>query len=340
VNLLARGIDGILEATVVGSFTSLGYRARRALSDWEQLPAVCMRGRTVVLTGATSGLGLVAAREFLRMGARLTIIARNTVKVEATCRELSQAFPGAEVDYITADMGQLGDVQRAGMTLLSRYEKLDVLVHNAGALDREYSVTREGIEQTIATHVVGPYMLTSMLLPVLTRAPGTDRAHFTRILWVSSGGMYGEPLDVAALEMKRSEYDGVKAYAKAKRAQVTLCEMMADAFADSGIRVHAMHPGWADTPGVARSLPTFRKLTGPLLRTPEQGADTLVWLAASTGQPLAENGKFWLDRQVRSIHKLPSTRKSDTHEARTALWTWVEERASVSIPSVRPPPVA
>jgi dehydrogenase/reductase SDR family member 12 len=340
VSLLARSIDGILEASVVGSFSSLGYRARRALSDWEQLPADCMRGRNIVLTGATSGLGLVAAREFLRLGARLTILARNAAKAEATCSELSQSVSGATVDYLSADMGQLGDVERAGMTLLARYERVDVLIHNAGALDRTYGVTREGIEQTIATHVVGPYMLTSMLLPVLGRPRGTVDARDARILWVSSGGMYSEPLDVDSLEMKQAEYDGVKAYAKAKRAQVTLNEMMASAFADSGIRVHAMHPGWADTPGVARSLPTFRKLTGPLLRTPEQGADTLVWLAASAGMPIAENGKFWLDRQVRSIHKLPSTRKSDTPEARAALWAWVEERASVSIPSMRPPPVA
>jgi hypothetical protein len=88
-----------------------------------------------------------------------------------------------------------------------------------------------------------------------------------------------------------------------------------------------MHPGWADTPGVRESLPTFRKIVGPLLRTPAQGVDTLVWLAADDGEPRATSGRFWLDRHQRDIHKLPSTRKSDTPERRRELWDWVSERA-------------
>jgi hypothetical protein len=84
-----------------------------------------------------------------------------------------------------------------------------------------------------------------------------------------------------------------------------------------------MHPGWADTPGVRESLPTFRKLMGPLLRSPAQGADTLVWLAADDGPPLATTGEFWLDRHPRSIHKLPSTRASDTPDRRRELREWV-----------------
>ncbi|NOU26525.1 MAG: SDR family NAD(P)-dependent oxidoreductase [Polyangiaceae bacterium] len=299
-----------------------------------------MTGRNVVVTGATSGLGTACARDLVQLGARLTLIARSQAKAEATCAQLVRDTPGAQVDYVLADMGELAEVQRAAMTLLSRYEKLDVLVHNAGALDSTYSATREGTEQTIATHVVGPYMLTSMLLPILSSARPAEAVGAARILWVSSGGMYAEPLDVDSLEMGPEGFDGVKAYAKAKRAQVTLSEMMAQAFAPAGLRVHAMHPGWADTPGIARSLPTFRKLTRPLLRTPEQGADTLVWLAASDGQPLQETGKFWFDRTIRSIHKLAKTRKADTPQARAALWNWVEDRASVCAPSLRPPVVS
>lgn len=332
MSILSRSVDRVLEATIVGSFTRLGYAARKALGTWEELTPGCMRGRVVVLTGATSGLGRASARELLRLGAHVTMLVRNAAKAEQTCTELRAEVPECHVDFLLADMGQLGDVQRAAMALLAKHDHIDVLIHNAGSLDDTYRATREGIEQTVATHVIGPYVLTSMLLPALT-------GHAARVLFVASGGMYSEPLDPAP-EMPEDVYDGVKAYAKAKRAQVTLSELLGAELQRADIRVHSMHPGWADTPGVERSLPTFRKLTRPLLRSVAQGADTLVWLAASDQGPRVSTGKFWLDREVRSIHKLPSTRKSDTLEARAALWAWVEDRASVNVPSMRPPPVA
>jgi NAD(P)-dependent dehydrogenase (short-subunit alcohol dehydrogenase family) len=132
---------------------------------------------------------------------------------------------------------------------------------------------------------------------------------------------------VAQLEMTAEQYNGTEQYARAKRAQVALNEMWASRFADSGIRFHAMHPGWAATPGVDASLPTFAKVMGPLLRTPAQGADTLVWLSADDGEPLRTNGRFWLDRRQRSLHKLPTTRRTDTPARRAELWEWVIDRA-------------
>jgi hypothetical protein len=91
-----------------------------------------------------------------------------------------------------------------------------------------------------------------------------------------------------------------------------------------------MHPGWADTPGVERSLPTFRRLTGPLLRTPEEGADTLAWLAADDGEPLRTRGLFWLDRRPRALHRLPRTRRSDTPAERERLWRWVVDKSGLA----------
>ena len=90
-----------------------------------------------------------------------------------------------------------------------------------------------------------------------------------------------------------------------------------------------MHPGWADTPGVAESLPAFRTIVGPLLRTVEQGVDTLVWLATDRSEALARSGSFWLDRRRRSIHRLPTTTRSDTAERRQSLWEWCVARAGI-----------
>jgi NAD(P)-dependent dehydrogenase (short-subunit alcohol dehydrogenase family) len=173
--------------------------------------------------------------------------------------------------------------------------------------------------------------LTSLLHDALCRgAPG-------RIIWVSSGGMYTEPLDVARLSAGPDGYRGSAAYARAKRAQVTLCEMMAARVDPTELVVHAMHPGWALTPGVERSLPTFRRVTGPLLRTPDEGADTLVWLAADDGLPRTSTGHFWLDRRIRSLHKSRSTRSTDTADERAALWDWVTRAAGCTFPPAARP---
>lgn len=139
--------------------------------------------------------------------------------------------------------------------------------------------------------------------------------------------MYAAPLTVDELEMDPGSYNGTRQYALAKRAQVTLNEMWADRVDRREVVFHAMHPGWADTPGVAEALPTFRRIVGPLLRDPAAGADTMVWLAADDGEPLASTGGFWMDRRVRSIHRLPSTRRSDIPQRRTELWNGVADRA-------------
>ncbi|MDQ1248323.1 MAG: dehydrogenase/reductase family er 12, partial [Actinomycetota bacterium] len=129
--------------------------------------------------------------------------------------------------------------------------------------------------------------------------------------------------DVDTVQFGPDDYDGVRAYARAKRAQVALTEQWAARFGDSGVVFHAMHPGWADTPGVAESLPGFRKVTGPFLRSPDDGADTIVWLAAAD-EPLAVNGRFWLDRTPRNTIKVPWTR-AEAGEAER-LWDLVVEQ--------------
>ena len=125
------------------------------------------------------------------------------------------------------------------------------------------------------------------------------------------------------------DYKGSQQYARAKRAQVTLNEMWAQRVPGDEVVFHAMHPGWVDTPGLREALPTFRKLVGPLLRSPQQGADTLVWLAADGHEPVASSGGFWLDRRLRAIHRLPRTRRSDTADRRRQLWEWCVEASGL-----------
>jgi dehydrogenase/reductase SDR family member 12 len=118
--------------------------------------------------------------------------------------------------------------------------------------------------------------------------------------------------------MEHEEFDGVTAYARAKRAQVILTELWAARLAGRGISVHAMHPGWVDTPGLAESLPRFRRLTRPLLRSAEEGANTIVWLAAVDGEAIGTGG-FWHDRRRRPTHRLDRTQESEAD--RELLWS-------------------
>ena len=176
---------------------------------------------------------------------------------------------------------------------------------------------------TVAVHVVGPFALTPQLLPLLRRGSAG------RVITMSSGGMYTAPLTVDQLQMDEASYSGTEQYALAKRAQVTLGEMWADRFDRSDIVFHAVHPGWADTPGVAEALPTFGRIMGPLLRTPDEGADTMTWLTADDAA-LRSSGEFWLDRRTRPIHRLGRTRRSDTPARRRRLWDWCEGATAIS----------
>jgi dehydrogenase/reductase SDR family protein 12 len=310
VRLGRRSIDAAMEASVIGSFTRFGYNVRSRLFDWHELPD--LTDRTIIITGATSGLGYAAASELSQFGANLMLVGRDRDRTAATAQELNQTT-GGNVDYVIADMSELASV-RAASAELSELPKIDALLHNAGALLSTYQRTSDGYEKTFAAHVLGPHVMTRTLLPILQRTGDA------RVVTMTSGGMYAEKLDPAHAMMSRSEYDGVRAYAKAKRAQVALNEQWA--FREPSAAVfHTVHPGWAATPGVAASLPRFNRAMGPFLRDPYQGADTMVWLAASD-EALLSSGHLWLDRRPRHANKVPWTFTGLAQS--TELWNLVE----------------
>ena len=314
--------DALIEAPIFTSFTKIGYAARKRIDSWSSLDDHDLTGKVIVVTGATSGLGYAAAQQFAKNGASLVLVGRGADRNQRVVSELTAATGNKSITQVAADMGDYQQVRDLAARVLADHDRLDVLVHNAGALSRERRLAADGTEATVASQVVGPFLLTALLLDRLAASTPA------RVITMSSGGMYAAGLTVSELQMTPEKYNGTKQYALAKRAQVTLNEMWAERFGERDVRFHAMHPGWADTPGVDASLPTFSKLMGPLLRTPAQGADTLVWLAVDD-VPLASNGKFWLDRRQRSIYKLPSTKKSDTRERRAKLWDWVALTAGV-----------
>ena len=315
--------DAALEATVVGSFSRIGFAARRALFDWDAEPVVDMSGRVALVTGATGGLGLAAATALAQRNADIWIVGRDPQRIEAARRAIAGVAPDSSVTTAVADLAVLDDVRNLADRVRRSAPRLDVLIHNAGALTHDLRYTADGLEVTAQVHVVAPFLLTTALLPILQATPDA------RVITVSSGGMYTQRLDLDALATPAIPFNGVRAYANAKRAQVVLNELWSKHRAASGVVFHAMHPGWADTPGVRESLPRFHALMGPLLRTPSQGADTMVWLATDP-RALETNGQFWLDRRPRSVAPLPGTRTSDADAER--CWNWCVDRAGVAAP--------
>ena len=318
-------VDSLIEVPIAPSFTKIGFQLRSRLEHWQPLASYDLTGRTVVVTGATSGLGRQAAEDFARLGAHVVITGRDQAKARQVRAEIAQRTGSSDLGIDCADMGELDQVQAMADRLLAEHQGIDVLVHNAGALTGHRSVNAAGVESTVASQVLGPFLLTSRLLSALSDGkPG-------RVITMSSGGMYTAGLTVDHLQMTDADYRGSEQYARAKRAQVTLNEMWAKRVGAAAVVFHALHPGWADTPGVEASLPQFRRLMKPLLRTPAQGADTLVWLAADDGEPVQTSGDFWLDRRRRNIHRLPSTRHSDTPDRRHELWDWCVEQTGAHI---------
>jgi NAD(P)-dependent dehydrogenase (short-subunit alcohol dehydrogenase family) len=310
-------LSNALDAAVVPGFSKIGYAIRKRLGNWQPISSFDLRGKTVVITGPTSGLGEQVARQLALTGANLVLVARNEEKCARVINEIAPLCTESKPVFVRAEMGDLESVRSACAAIQQQCTHIDVLIHNAGALLNTRQVSPQGIEQTIASHVVGPFLMTTLLLPLMNGG---------RVVTVSSGGMYSSGLPAfdkgETLEMPAHKYGGSKQYAIAKRAQVTLTKMWSKR--EPQTEFVSMHPGWADTPGVQESIPGFRRVTAPILRSASEGADTIAWLAAVNPLPGA-SGTFWSDREIRPTHKTPQSKKLDTEVNRQSLWQQVEQ---------------
>lgn len=292
-----RLVDATLDRSLVLGYTKIGPALRRRWWSADP-PAGALRGRRVVVTGATSGIGEAMAQSFAELGATVHLLGRDRAKVTSYAEGLRRAVPTADVVEEVCDVGDLDAVRAWCADLTGRVDALHGLVHNAGVMPKERAETAQGHELALAAHVLGPHLMTELLLPVLGAAQGSSQG--SSVVFMSSGGMYGAALRVEPdeIEFRDGEYDGVQAYARTKRMQVVLAEAWSDRLRGGEVRVESMHPGWVATPGVSESLPRFDKVMGPLLRDPRSGADTAVWLVATRPES-AGSHHFWHDRALR-----------------------------------------
>src|SRR6478609_3904896 len=298
----AAALDWAMDKSLVLGYTKIGPAVRRAL-----------------VTGASGGLGLATARGLSRLGAAVHLTGRDASRLDDARSRLLDEQPLAEVTVHVADVSDLAATAEFARRFVADVPRLHAVVHNAGVMPPRRTTTPEGHELTLATHVLGPHVLTYGLREALAGG---------RVVVVTSGGAYGQRLDVDDPEFATGDYSGVTAYARTKRMQLVLTELWARDLAADDIRVHSMHPGWADTPGVTDSLPRFAAVTGPLLRDADSGADTAVWLTA-TGDPIGTGG-FWHDRRRRPTHYAPVG--IETPQQVAQFWDFVRDTTGEPAP--------
>lgn len=303
---LALAVDRAMDFAVLPGFSRIGYSARRRMFGWE-MPD--LSGRQVMVTGASSGLGLAAAIDLARCGATVHMVCRNREKGERALAEVESAAPGSGARLHICDLSLVAEVREFAAGFLGSGAPVDVLINNAGVMPPERRHTKEGIELTFATNLVGPYLLTELLLPRL--AEGRD----PRVIMMSSGGMYSSRFSLSDPQLEAREYRPTAFYAHTKRAEVMLADEWQRREPPGGVSFCSMHPGWAVTPGMSAALPGFHRITEPILRDSHEGADTAVWLAGRDRRT-APGGHFYHDRRPRPKERIPGTAGSAEDGAR------------------------
>lgn len=311
---LDRFADAALDSSLIG-FSSLGPAVRRRLGSWPDDPRPgSLKGHTVLVTGAGSGLGTAAALQAAQLGAQVDLIVRDERKGRQAADQIDAAVGRSASTVWRCDLSDPDSIDAFVKAYLAAGRRPSGIVHNAGVMPPERSSSPFGHELTMAVHVLGPVRLTDGLIGHC--APGV------RIVLVTSGGMYTQRLPVDDPDFEEGSYSGAVAYARSKRTQVDLLDRLQERWGTTAF-VYAMHPGWVDTPGVSTSLPGFARVMGPVLRDADAGADTITWLLAH--QPAPPSG-FWHDRRLRPTHRLPKTRADDA--AVEQMWRWVTAAAT------------
>ncbi len=269
-----------------------------------------MRGNICLVTGATSGIGLVTARELARQGATVFIVGRSQERCEAAVNQIRAASTAADVGWFAADLSSLADVRRLAVSVRDRCPRLDVLINNAGGifLTRQESV--DGIEMTLALNHLSYFHLTNLLLPQL------NQGHPARIVNVASDAHQGVSINFDDIEGKK-RYSAWRAYKQSKLANLLFTYELARRLEGSLVTVNALHPGFVRT-NIFRH-PTWRawlvrRAADLVALSPERGARTSVYLASSPDVAFI-SGRYF-------VKEKPATSSPQSHDQAAASRLW------------------
>ncbi|TMB09050.1 MAG: SDR family oxidoreductase [Deltaproteobacteria bacterium] len=253
-----------------------------------------MRGKRVLVTGATNGIGLEAARSLAKQGAKLVLVGRDAAKTARCLADVRASAPGADVSSLLCDFSRQKEARRLAEEVLRRFDRLDVLVNNAGTVFKNRTLTEDGIEATFAVNHLGYFLLTQLLLERIIRSAPA------RIVNVASIAHRRATMDFDDLFYERG-YSLVKAYGRSKLGNVLYTRLLAQKLAGTGVTVNSLHPGAVDT-GIWSAAPAWMKPLIAILRrfafiSAEEGGRRIVQLVAgpelsgTTGQYF-ENGRI------------------------------------------------
>jgi NAD(P)-dependent dehydrogenase (short-subunit alcohol dehydrogenase family) len=238
-----------------------------------------VRGRTILVTGATSGIGLEAAVELARRGARIVLIGRDTGRTEAARADVMARSGSRDVSFLLCDFSSQAAIRRLAAEFRAGHDRLDVLVNNAGGVNKRRQVTEDGIERTFAVNHLGYFLLTNLLCDLLVRSAPA------RVVTVASVGHRRGTLDFDDLGFERGGYSIMRAYGRSKLANVLFAAELARRLAGTGVTSNSLHPGsvatniWSGAPLWAK--PIINILFRPSFISAQEGAQTIVQLAAS-----------------------------------------------------------
>ncbi|MBZ0296053.1 MAG: SDR family oxidoreductase [Anaerolineae bacterium] len=280
-----------------------------------------MADNVVLITGATNGIGRVAAQSLAQMGATVVIVGRNPDKTERVVKEIRQATGNQQVEMLLGDLSVVEDMRRVANQFRNRYDRLDVLANNAGAMFNERQVTPDGFEKTFALNHLSYFVITTMLLDMLrASAPA-------RIVNTSSQAhrMTGE-LHFDDLQHEHG-YNAWNVYSQSKLMNILFTVELARRLEGTGVTANSFHPGFVNS-GFGKNNGGLMRLAMQMItplfgRSPEQGAETLIYLASSPDVAQI-SGAYFVDKQTAS----PSSTATDTAAARK-LWDISESLAGV-----------
>jgi NAD(P)-dependent dehydrogenase (short-subunit alcohol dehydrogenase family) len=276
-----------------------------------------MNGKVVVITGATSGIGWVAAEKLARMGARLVLIARDRARGEATLVKLREAGPGEAHSVHYADLSTIAEMKRVAGEIAAAEPRVDVLINNAGALFSSRQVTADGIEMTFATNHMSYFVVTLGLAERLRSTPGA------RVVNTSSHAHKGRRLDFDDLQSAQG-YKGFPVYGKSKLCNILFTRELAKRWADTGVTVNALHPGFVSTRFGDQSGGFFQRgiqVVKLFAISPEKGAETIIYLATSD-EVTKVSGKYFY--KCRAVNP---TREAQDEASARRLWEESERLA-------------
>lgn len=280
-----------------------------------------MGGKVVLITGGTSGIGKAAATALAGMGATVVITGRNEERGKRALQEIREESGNDGVELILADLTVQDEVRRLAEELRERHNQLEVLVNNAGLVLSERTETPDGIETQLAINHLAPFLLTNLLLDLLKESAPS------RIVTVSSDAHRWAKIDLDDLQ-SRKRYRGMQVYGKTKLANIMFTYELAERLEGTGVTANCMHPGGVNTNfgnNQGGPMNLLFRLFKPFMRSPEQGADTLIYLASS---PEVEGmtGKYLADRKVKAASDV-----AYDETTRKRLWEASEELTGLKV---------